>query len=359
MRYLFVIQGEGRGHMTQAITMANILRSAGHSVDRVMVGKCSNREVPEFFVNKIGAEVITFDSPSIDYGRKGKRANIVRSVVVNMLPSRAVKWLRSIRTISHSVKEYNPDVVINFYDMIFGVTALLGGVGKPIINIAHQYLIDHEASPLRSSLKKERATLSLMNRFCALCSTKILALSLYPLECDKGSKIEVVPPLLRSEIFELEAKDDNFILGYMLNPAYIEDVLKWKSCHPDVEVHLFWDRAGEPEVKEHCKGLWMHRINDRDFLDMMSRCSGYITTAGFESVCEAAYLGKPIVMIPAHVEQQINAADAAFVGVGVESDSFNLEALLDYLPNYKFDNEKFREWVSSAKDRYIKILTNI
>lgn len=40
----------------------------------------------------------------------------------------------------------------------------------------------------------------------------------------------------------------------------------------------------------------------------MQGCSGYVTTAGFESVCEAMYLGKPVMMIPTHVEQEINAA---------------------------------------------------
>ncbi len=359
MKYLFVIQGEGRGHMTQAITMANILREAGHRVEHVMVGKCSNRELPKFFVDKIQAEVTTFDSPSIDYGRKGKHGNMMRSVLRNATPARLVKWVGSIRTISRTVKESNPDVVINFYDMLFGASALLGGVRRPIINIAHQYLIDHKSYPLKGALRRERATLSLMNRVCSLRSTKILALSLYPLEAKRGERIEVVPPLLRSEIFELETSDEKFILGYMLNAAYIEDVLEWKSLHPEVEVHLFWDKAGEPDIKEHCKGLWMHRINDRDFMDMMSRCSGYITTAGFESVCEAAYLGKPIVMIPSHVEQQINAADAASAKVGIESDSFDLSALLEYIPLHNHPNKEFRKWVNSAKDIYIKTLTSI
>lgn len=359
MKYLFVIQGEGRGHMTQAITMAGILREAGHEVVSVMVGKCSNRELPAFFIEKIGCEVTTFDSPAIDYGSKGKQANMLRSVLVNITPSKSVKWVRSIRTIAKNVKLSQADVVINFYDMLFGVTALLGLVRCPIVNIAHQYLIDHRDSPLRDKLKRQRATLSLMNRFCAMRSTKILALSLYPLADDKRAKIEVVPPLLRGEIFQIEPQKEDFILGYMLNPAYYDDVLAWKSHNPDCEVHLFWDRKGEPELKEHTKGLWMHRINDKEFLLRMSRCKGYITTAGFESVCEAAYLGKPIVMIPAHLEQQINAADAQGAGVGIESDSFDLQALLDYIPHHAHDNSAFREWVSSAKDIYIKTLTNI
>lgn len=34
----------------------------------------------------------------------------------------------------------------------------------------------------------------------------------------------------------------------------------------------------------------------------MAGCKAYACTAGFESVCEALYMGKPCMMIPAHVE---------------------------------------------------------
>lgn len=33
--------------------------------------------------------------------------------------------------------------------------------------------------------------------------------------------------------------------------------------------------------------------------------------AGFESVCEAMYLGKPLLMVPAHIEQDCNISDIA------------------------------------------------
>lgn len=53
----------------------------------------------------------------------------------------------------------------------------------------------------------------------------------------------------------------------------------------------------------------------------MSSCRAYATTAGFESVCEAMYLGKPLLMVPAHIEQDCNAYDAARGGAGIISDS--------------------------------------
>ena len=39
MRYLFIIQGEGRGHLTQAMTLERLLTSHGHEVVKMLVGK--------------------------------------------------------------------------------------------------------------------------------------------------------------------------------------------------------------------------------------------------------------------------------------------------------------------------------
>ena len=34
MRFLFIVQGEGRGHLTQALTLEDMLRRNGHEVVR-------------------------------------------------------------------------------------------------------------------------------------------------------------------------------------------------------------------------------------------------------------------------------------------------------------------------------------
>ena len=53
MKFLFIVQGEGRGHLTQAITLEEILRRNGHEVVEVLVGKSSSRRLPGFFNRNI------------------------------------------------------------------------------------------------------------------------------------------------------------------------------------------------------------------------------------------------------------------------------------------------------------------
>ena len=42
MKFLFIVQGEGRGHLTQAINLERTLRRHGHEVAKILVGKRSS-----------------------------------------------------------------------------------------------------------------------------------------------------------------------------------------------------------------------------------------------------------------------------------------------------------------------------
>ena len=93
----------------------------------------------------------------------------------------------------------------------------------------------------------------------------------------------------------------------------------------------------------------------------MSRCRVLVSTAGFESICEAMYLGKPVYMMPTkhQIEQRCNAVDASRAGAGIWGDDFNLDGFLDYIPRHRADREGFREWVHSAETVFVKILEGL
>ena len=112
MKYLFIIQGEGRGHITQALALSQLLRRAGHSVEEVLVGRCMNREIPQFFIDKIGAKVIPFDSPTIDYGRRGKRGSIFTTMTKNLNPIKLS--LAQVCGADCTPKSSDADVIVGF-----------------------------------------------------------------------------------------------------------------------------------------------------------------------------------------------------------------------------------------------------
>ncbi len=356
MRYLFIVQGEGRGHLTQALSLAALLRRAGHEVVQVLVGKNPNRTTPGFFAEKIGCPVVPFSSPSFDYGSAAKRGNTLKTVLGNVTPYRLARWKKSIDIIAAHIEAAQADVIVNFYEILMGLTGLIHRLDVPVVSIGHQFLVDHRDYGHASDAGQ--MLLRLNNALCSLGTTKTLALSFYPLRDDIHRRIAVVPPLLRGELFTLTPRDEGYLLGYLMNPGYADEVRRWHAEHPERRVHVFWDKHDAPEMLDE-DGLTFHRIDDRKFLELMAGCSGFASTAGFESVCEAMWLGKPALLIPAHLEQQINAADAEGVGAGVVAQSFDLSLLDEFIGEYPADTDAFREWVARADELFVRHLTTL
>lgn len=359
MKYLFIVQGEGRGHLTQAISLSQMLRRHGHEVVEVLVGKSGNREIPSFFLAKIGAEVKTFASPNFCYGKDHKKVKLTKSILYNVAVGKLKEYKKSIRLIHRRIEKTAPDVVINFYEILAGLTNLRFRERVPFICVAHQFLMKHPDYLYGEGTGREEMLLRLNNTLCSIGATKTLALSFYPLKDFYRERVAVVPPLLREEVLGLSTGDKGYVLGYMLNPGYMDEVKSWHKMHPDQELHLFWDKKGAPEKLKVDHNLTFHRINDTEFLKYMQGCSGYVTTAGFESVCEAMYLGKPVMMIPTHVEQDINASDAAGTGAGIVNDTFDISRLMEYIPRHSTDVEIFRQWVHSAEEQFMRHLTTL
>ena len=71
------------------------------------------------------------------------------------------------------------------------------------------------------------------------------------------------------------------------------------------------------------------------------------------NLSEALYYRKPTLMVPVHVEQEFNAYDASFSGLGISAKEFKLNKLIEYIPKYVPD-EHFREWVHQAEARFIE-----
>ncbi|MBW8864908.1 MAG: hypothetical protein JF609_08305 [Verrucomicrobia bacterium] len=148
----------------------------------------------------------------------------------------------------------------------------------------------------------------------------------------------------------------DFTLVYLLNHGYAEQIIKWSEANPKTRLHCFYDKPGAPAEFQHSPSLTFHRLDGEKFLQMMAECRNVVCTAGFESVSEAAWLGKPLFLVPVenHVEQQVNAIDAQRFGLGVAEKSFNLDRLVE-LPD-RLPVEKFRAWMDCAPQKLFQAI---
>lgn len=353
MRFLFTVQGEGRGHFTQALSMSSILRKHGHEVVAVLVGRSKSRQIPDFFEEKIGAPVFGYDSPNFTSFYKQKRPNLLVSIISNF--SRPFFFRTSILFVKRKIEEYKPDMVINFYEIITGMAYSIyrfdKKLGVKMICVAHQYVLMNPHYKTSAEQDVKFYFLRMLSRITSHRAHKRLALSFRDMPGSKG--IVTVPPLLRREVFDITPSEGDYVHGYMLNTGYFEEIFDWHTKNPQIPLRFFWDKKNADDVTKIDDNFILYKLNDEWFLRSMAGSMAYATTSGFESVCEALYYRKPILMIPVHVEQEFNAFDAGLSGAGIMSKKFKLNKLIDFIPNYSPD-ENFREWVHQAEERFIK-----
>jgi len=356
LKYIFIIQGEGRGHMTQALSLAKILRQNGHEITRVIVGKSERRSIPQFFTDKIGTEVVPLESPNFVTDKQQKSVKPFRTIVYSLL--KAPIYKKSMDRMDEIVREDEPDVIVNFYDFLGGLYNFSRRPKALFICIAHQYLIGHPEFDFPPKRKLDKLSLQMGNKITSLGANKILALSFQPFQDVPKKKLYVVPPLLRDEVKEAQVTSGDHFLVYMVNPGYSAEVENFHQTYPEQALHCFWDKKEMPEELQIDATLTYHQLNDEKFISKMASAKGYVTTAGFESVCEAMYMGKPVLMVPVqgHYEQACNAVDAMKAGAGTFSESFNIEKLYQYLPNHVDISRPFQQWADQATDMFPKHL---
>lgn len=346
MKFLFIVQGEGRGHFTQAITLEEVLRKNGHQVVEILVGKSSARRLPGFFNRSVHAPVKRFISPNFLPTAQNKRASIGRSIVYNVM--RTPIYLKSMLYIKKRIEESGADVVINFYELLTGLTYMFLRPSIPYICIGHQYLFLHRDFEFPDKSASSLFMLRFFTRLTSLGCMRRLALSFRKMDEDQENRIAVIPPLLRAELATLDPVKGDYIHGYMVNSGFAENVTSYHKRHPETKLHFFWDKFGAEAETVISSNLSFHQINDMEFLKYMAGCKAFASTAGFESICEAMYLGKPVLMVPAHIEQDCNAYDAMKAGAGIVSEDFDLESLNELAGSYQPDRE-FIYWAKSCE----------
>lgn len=357
-KFLFVVQGEGRGHLTQAISLFEILTAAGHQVVSVMVGMDNENNIPSFFREKISVKIDTFSAPSLVYGQT-KAVKVWDTISTHL--KKFPKYRKSVQFLAKKVEEYQPDVIVNFYDMICGLYAHFYRPTIPVVCIGHQYLLLHQSFISLPNKHIDRFLLNLNTKVTALNSTSKLALSFVQMPDDKAHSISVTPPLLRDEVKKLTPTSKPFVLAYITHHKLGEDIINWHANNREVQIHCFWNNPEFADEWQFRENLTFHQVNSEKFLRMMQDCSGLVCTAGFESVCEAMYLGKPIMMVPVpnHIEQEINAWDGARAGAGIAETAFDLNRFISYLPVHQDISGDFKAWQGQASQLFLKNLEEV
>lgn len=285
--------------------------------------------------------------PTLEFAFKNNRAVNLSATLASVL-QRLPTYVGTLCRIHRIVRQVEADVILNFFEPLTGIYALTHRRRPPVVAVGHQFMLEHPDYLRAPGMRMQQFGMKCFVRLVGAASTKI-ALSLYEIPDQPHRSLFFCPPLLRKRLFEIPPRAGDFLLIYLLNHGYSEHIIKWHQVNPHVVIHCFYDKPGAPPELRHDDKLTFHRLDGEKFLRLMAECKFVVCTAGFESVCEAAYLGKPLFVVPVenHVEQQINALDSVRAGLGITDRTFNLDRLTE-LPS-RLDNTAFRAWLHRAQ----------
>lgn len=344
MKVLFIIQGEGRGHLTQAISLKKILENNMHTVCGVFIGKSISGDRPSFIEADFNQTLTYFDSPSLVYRNDGNGLSIQNTLKENLINFKA--FYKSLKLLKSNINKLKPDVIVNFYDILGGLFKLSNPFSNiPMVCIGHQYLLLHSSFKYPESSFLDRFLVNMNSRITAIGAKRQLALSLNPISSE--GRIRGIAPLLRPNVRDIVPQKGGYYLAYLTNHCLLPSLTKWQTQNPEIEVHCFCKT--DKDITQ--PNFHLHELNAQKFLAMMANAKGLITSAGFESVCEAVYFGKPVFMVPVpnHFEQSCNAHDFYLYGAGLKSKEFQLDEFLDFTETFQNKSNQFEDWCNYSQ----------
>lgn len=356
MKYVFFIQSEGRGHLVQALAVKSKLETRGHQVVAVITGQNPNG-LPDFFKEAISAPIFLVDSPNFVLDKDGQGIKTISSVLKSL--KRSPDFFRSLKKIAKLMTEFSPDAIVSFYEPMAAIYTRIYNDKRPLYCLGHQFFIAHPAFIFPDNRLPEKRFFRFFNRLTAPRRSIKIALS-FTAEKDYPAKnLFIVPPLIRQEILSQEPRAGDFLLIYLLNTGYQSQISNWSQNHPQIKIEAFSTKSPQTNTNLTPLLIW-HELSGQKFIDRLAKCQAYIATAGFDSIAEAAYLGKDIMMVPTknHYEQLCNAVDAKRAGLAIFSDNFNLDLILEKKQTTHSDQalRSFRKWVDDFGDKIVGLL---
>jgi len=289
MKLLYGIQGTGHGHISRAREILPHLANRA-DVDILLSGyNCK--------LNLDGFTVIKKRGISFEYDSRGGV-----SVLETARSLHPVKLLRDIQELDTG--KY--DLIISDYEPITSWASVASKVS--CVGLSHQsaFLSDNCPRPYKTSVVSEQ----IMKNFAPCTKPVGFHFKRY------DSFIE--PPVIRSQVKNLNPKDDAHITVYL--PAFDHETLASLFLRfSTIKWEIFSPFCTESYTRNN---ITVHPPGNESFLKSLENCTGVVTSAGFETCAEAMYLCKKLFVIPIknQYEQLCNAAALEKMGICVAHD---------------------------------------
>ena len=344
-RILIAVQSQYGGHLARALVYREILASSFQVTIATIGGPPA-----AWFLRAIDAlpedqPLFHFPGPAMAEDARGR---ISFSRTIWRYCHDLGQLIRTSSSLAAFVLRLRPQLVISDFEPRVSSFCLRYRI--PLVTIdAHRrfYLRECPRPPVREPTVLRdylgmRAAMVLMHRRGDLN----IALSFFPIATHAREATCVLPPMIRRAAFEIDPVKGDHLLIYHNSGGEKEDILNQCQGLP-VIVYGY-------QVDETIGTIQFKRSSSREFLIDLARCRAYASRAGFESVAEALYFGKPCTLVPQgrQYEQRMNGMHAERLGA-VVVDRFDYRAAYENRHATLLD----RRWLATAHDRFRELIS--
>lgn len=329
-RIIYALSGEGRGHSSRTIAVANGLRRRGHTV-RFCCGGTA-RTVLE----KRGEQVIPV--PALQHAMKGNRIQVLGTIKQNWRP--IITAPETIERLCDTFTDYRPDLLITDFEAFSPRAA--ERLGVPIISFNHQQMVTetHYELPPEHWLDALVASL-IIEKITPLNPAHILLTSFFFPSLKHPEYTNLVPPIIRPEVRSIQPTTKEHILVYYNHGESADQVLHNLSTVDASFVAYGFENSSQ---RNPYSNLQLKPPSINGFLEDLASSRAVICTAGFTLISEALYLGKPLLVVPNQgiFEQTLNALFLAKDGLGeqVSQTALTTEHIADFIKrSHRYANQ--------------------
>ncbi len=340
MRIVYGVQSTGRGHLARFAALKPWFDADGHEMLVIISGR---HDPPSFFLDAVGTSrherMSGFEMADDGMGGISKRKTA--SSFVGGMPG----LLKSLRQGHKLITQFAPDFIISDFDPITGSPLVAPSVFK--VGVGNWAMSRrHHLSPLPGE-RLDRFNTNLAIKLCSSGVDVILSCHFYPHDSS------CLPPILRPEIEQLSPSDDGHVLVYHSFPGRLDPILSYAERHQEREILIYGYNQPSPGTPAN-----VHFVSEAGrFLQDLTSCYAYVGTAGFQTICEAFFLGKRIVVQPieGHYEQKWNAAQLETLHMGRRLHG-SLEAALAHPFNRRLHEQLVPWYQQGTQLSYTRIM---
>ena len=309
-RIVYALCGEGRGHLSRTLAVAETLRGRGHEIMFCCGGAA--RETLEAGA-KYGETSDVLSVPALGQSVRDNRVNFFKTVRRNLGPILFKPEI--VRGLARRLEALEPAVLVTDFEPFSALAAEL--IGLPTVSLNRQQILTETRPRVpRAHSLNAALTAGVVRHIAPRRPAHVILPSFAPLSPPRRpERVSLVPPIIRAAVRTRTPSTGEHVVVYTNHVGAAEVLGALRGLDQPFVLFGFGQEVGQ---SERGGNLTFEPPSEGGFLDALTSSRGVICTAGFTLLSEALYLGKPILAVPnrGSFEQTLNALELARKGLG-------------------------------------------